>query len=102
MHVITNRPGGPVRHSSFLPGFQVTLSPPPLTFLCPTTLSIPPFALNPFPSDPVPPLLSPRSLFPPPFCLSCVPLLLNQGGEREEMSHYFKDTVALAANPLTA
>lgn len=97
MHVITNRPVGPLRHPAFLPGLRLHFHPahsPPITSLPPFTFFFPSFARHPFPSDSVSLRLPIRAL-----CLSCVPLLLNLGGEREEMAHYFKDTVALATNP---
>lgn len=90
MHVITNRPVGPLRHSAFLPGLRLHFhSLPPITF----SPSSPPLS-----SQPRFPLTQSLLCSPvPALCLSCVPStpLLDLGGEREEMAHYFKDTEAL-------
>lgn len=98
MHVITNRPVGPLRHSAFLPELRLHFHPahsPPIISVPPSPFSSSPLLpATCFPSDSVSLCLPIRAL-----CLSCVPPLLNLGGEREEMAHYFKDTVVLAANP---
>lgn len=91
MHVITNRPVGPLRHSAFLPRLRLHFLPPSSL---PSHHVSKPFFF--FPSFPCFPTSSYLCFF---FNLLCVLLPLNLGRWREETSHYFKEAAPLAANP---
>lgn len=106
MHVITNRPVGPLRHSAFLSGLRLHLFHPPIRFLYPDS-TLPPFSTPSsssrlLPTTPFSFLAMPHPPHHPfPLCTRTaapVPPFYQTWDKREEMAHYFEDTLALRAN----